>query len=94
MLRYLSMGLLASAVAIASLPLKEDDGGDEALGDVFSISLMEMVKPTNLEKKHEDSISHSAIGFHVAAVDTLMKLCSKGFYAIWKRHSVSDDLLP
>ena len=43
---------------------------------------------------HEDSIFHPAIGFHVAAVESLMKLSSKGFDAIWKWHSVSDDLLP
>tara|TARA_B100001057_G_C22540894_1_gene829553 strand:- start:565 stop:759 length:195 start_codon:yes stop_codon:yes gene_type:complete len=45
------MGLLASVVAITSLPLKEDDGGDEALGDVFNIRLMEMVNPQTWRKR-------------------------------------------
>ena len=46
MLRRLSIGLLASAVAIAPLPLKADDSSVEALGDVMSISLKDVVKPT------------------------------------------------
>ena len=46
MLRRLSIGLLASAVAIAPLPLKADDGSAEDLGDVMSISLKDVVKPT------------------------------------------------
>ena len=46
MLRHLSIGLLASAVAIAPLPLKAQDGSAEDLGDVMSISLKDVVKPT------------------------------------------------
>ena len=46
MLRRLSIGLLASAVAIAPLPLKAEDGSAEDLGDVMSISLADVVKPT------------------------------------------------
>ncbi len=46
MLRRLSIGLLASAVAIAPLPLKAQDGSAEDLGDVMSISLKDVVKPT------------------------------------------------
>ncbi|WP_413323647.1 carbamoyl-phosphate synthase [Synechococcus sp. MIT S9503] len=46
MLRRLSIGLLASAVAIAPLPLKAQDGTAEDLGDVMSISLKDVVKPT------------------------------------------------
>ena len=46
MLRRLSIGLLASAVAIAPLPLKAEDGSAEDLGDVISISLADVVKPT------------------------------------------------
>ncbi len=46
MLRRLSIGLLASAVAIAPLPLKAQDGNAEDLGDVMSISLKDVVKPT------------------------------------------------
>ncbi len=46
MLRRLSVGLLASAVAIAPLPLKAQDGSAEDLGDVMSISLKDVVKPT------------------------------------------------
>ncbi len=46
MLRRLSIGLLASAVAIAPLPLKAQDGNTEDLGDVMSISLKDVVKPT------------------------------------------------
>jgi hypothetical protein len=45
MLRRLSVGLLASAVAIAPLPLKAQDGSAEDLG-VMSISLKDAVKPT------------------------------------------------
>ena len=45
MLRRLSIGLLASAVAIAPLPLKAQDGKAEDLGDVMSISLEGLVKP-------------------------------------------------
>ncbi len=46
MLRHLSIGLLASAVAIAPLPLKAQDGSAEDLGDLMSISLKDVVKPT------------------------------------------------
>ena len=46
MLRRLSIGLLASAVAIAPLPLKAQDGSAEDLGDVMSINLKDVVKPT------------------------------------------------
>ena len=46
MLRRLSIGLLASAVAIAPLPLKAQDSRAEDLGDVMSISLKDVVKPT------------------------------------------------
>ena len=46
MLRRLSIGLLASAVAIAPIPLKAQDGSAEDLGDVMSISLKDVVKPT------------------------------------------------
>ena len=46
MLRSFSIGLLASAVAIAPLPLKAQDGSAEDLGDVMSISLKDVVKPT------------------------------------------------
>ncbi len=46
MLRRLSIGLLASAVAVAPLPLKAQDGTAEDLGDVMSISLKDVVKPT------------------------------------------------
>lgn len=45
MLRRLSIGLLASAVAIAPLPLKADDSTAEDLGDVMSINLKDVVKP-------------------------------------------------
>ena len=44
MLRCLSIGLLASAVAIAPLPLRAQQGGAEDLG-VMSISLKDVVKP-------------------------------------------------
>ena len=44
MLRCLSIGMLASAVAIAPLPLKAEDGSTEGLGDVMSISLKDSVK--------------------------------------------------
>ena len=46
MLRCLSVGLLASAVAIAPLPLRAQDGNAEGLGGVMSISLKDVVKPT------------------------------------------------
>ena len=46
MLRRLSIGLLASAAAIAPLPLKAQDGSAEDLGDVMSINLKDVVKPT------------------------------------------------
>jgi hypothetical protein len=46
MLRHISIGLLASAVAIAPMPLKAQDGSAEDLGDVMSISLKDVVKPT------------------------------------------------
>ncbi len=45
MLRRLSICLLASAVAIAPLPLKAQDGSAEDLG-VMSIGLKDVVKPT------------------------------------------------
>ena len=46
MLRRLSVGLLASAIALAPLPAKAEDGTAEDLGDVMSISLKDVVKPT------------------------------------------------
>ena len=46
MLRRLSVGLLASAIAMAPLPTKAEDGTAEDLGDVMSISLKDVVKPT------------------------------------------------
>ena len=45
MLRRLSVGLLACAVAISPLPLKAQDGSADDLG-VMSISLKDVVKPT------------------------------------------------
>ena len=45
MLRRLSIGLLSSAIAIAPLPTKAQDGTAEDLGDVMSISLKDVVKP-------------------------------------------------
>ena len=46
MLRRLSVGLLASAIALAPLPTKAQDGTAEDLGDVMSISLKDVVKPS------------------------------------------------
>ena len=46
MFRRLSIGLVASAIAIAPLPTKAQDGTAEDLGDVMSISLKDVVKPT------------------------------------------------
>ena len=46
MLRRLSVGLLASAVALAPLPVKAQDGSAEDLGDVMSISLRDVVMTT------------------------------------------------
>ena len=45
-LHRLSLGLLASAIAIAPLPTKAQDGTAEDLGNVMSISLKDVVKPT------------------------------------------------
>jgi len=46
MLRRLSLGLLASAISIASLPaIAQEDGSADELG-VMSISLKDVVKPT------------------------------------------------
>ena len=45
MLRRFTVGLLASAIAIAPLPTKAQDGTAEDLG-VMSISLKDVVKPT------------------------------------------------
>lgn len=46
MLRRLSIGLVASAIALAPLPTKAEDGTAEDLGDVMSVSLADVVKPT------------------------------------------------
>ena len=46
MFRRLSIGLLASAIVMAPLPLKAEDGTAEDLGDVMSINLKDVVKPT------------------------------------------------
>ena len=46
MLRRLSIGLLASAIALAPLPTKAQDGTAKDLGDVMSTSLKDVVKPT------------------------------------------------
>ena len=46
MLRSLSLGLLASAISLASLPaIAQEDGGADDLG-VMSISLKDVVKPS------------------------------------------------
>ena len=45
MRRRLSIGLLASAIGMAPLPTKAEDGTAEDLGDVMSISLKDVVKP-------------------------------------------------
>ena len=52
MLRRLSIGLLASAVAIAPLPLNAQEGSAEDLGDVMSISLKDVVKPPLASRAH------------------------------------------
>ena len=46
MVRRLSIGLLAMAFAIGPLPANAKDGSAEDLGDVMSISLRDVVKPT------------------------------------------------
>ena len=47
MLRRLSLGLLASAISVASLPaIAQEEGSADDLGDVMSISLKDVVKPT------------------------------------------------
>ena len=46
MLRRLSIGLLASAIALAPLPIKAQDRTGEDLEDVMSISLKDVVKPS------------------------------------------------
>ena len=46
MLRRLSIGLVASAIALAPLPTKAQDGSAENLGDVMSISFNDVVNPT------------------------------------------------
>ena len=46
MLRRLSVGLLASALVLAPLPTKAQEGTAEDLGDVMGISLKDVVKPT------------------------------------------------
>jgi len=46
MLRRLSIGLVASAIALAPLPTKAQDGTAEDLGDVMSINLQDVIKPT------------------------------------------------
>ena len=52
MLRRLSLGLLASAISVASLPaIAQEDGGADDLG-VMSISLKDVVKPTLVFKVH------------------------------------------
>ena len=45
MLRRLSIGLVASAIALAPLPTKAQDGTAEDLADVMSVSLKDVVKP-------------------------------------------------
>ena len=45
MLRRFTVGLLASAIAIAPLPTKAQDGTAEDLDDVMSISLKDVVNP-------------------------------------------------
>ena len=46
MFRQLSIGLVASAIAIAPLPTKAQEGTAEDLGDVMSIRLQDVVKST------------------------------------------------
>ena len=46
MLRRLSIGLMASAIALAPLPTKAQDDTAEDLGDVMSISLKDVITPS------------------------------------------------
>ena len=46
MLHRLSIGLLASAIALAPLPIKAQDGSAEDLVDVMSVGFKVVVKPT------------------------------------------------
>ena len=46
MIRRLSIGLLTSAIALAPLPLKAQDGTADDLGVVMSVSLKDVVKPS------------------------------------------------
>ena len=46
LLRQLSIGFLASAIAMAPLPIRAQDGTAEALGDVMSFSIDDVVKRT------------------------------------------------
>ena len=46
MLRQLSIGLVASAIAMAPLPIRAQDGNAEDLGGVMSISLKDVVMTT------------------------------------------------
>ena len=48
MLRHLSVGMLAFAVALAPLPAKTQDGTAEDLGDVMSISLLEAINASRI----------------------------------------------
>ena len=50
MLRRLSVGLLASAVALTPLPANAQDGTAEDLGDVMSISLKDVVMTTLVDQ--------------------------------------------
>jgi len=55
--------LLASAVAIAPLPLKAQDGSAEDLGDVMSISLKDVVKLTfGFQGSLQGTSTHNQVG--------------------------------
>ena len=58
MLRRLSVGLLASAVAIASLPLKAQKGTAEDLGDAMSFTSRMWSSPPLALKEHCRELEH------------------------------------
>ena len=64
MLRRLSIGRLSSAIAIAPLPTKAQDGTAKDLGDVMSISLKDVVKPNIGFRVHFPAVLVSEPGRH------------------------------
>jgi len=80
MLRRLSIGLVASAIALAPLPTNAQDGTAEDLGDVMSISLKDVVSnPRSASRAHCRVLVHPTKPASVGSSHCLLVTTVFGF---------------